>query len=227
MAMPIMDEQLSRIVLDGMWKKKPVRVNLGTLMLDNNVVRFDRQSYNEMEKNEKVDMAQCEIAWGKKIALEIKKREMEKQANEGKAKRRKTNFLTHLDFWEKEDEKETINNMELKPDEAVSGYAISTVAKAPAVEEASEECYHCREEPCVWVAQKEAMKRFDASEHAHLPVGDLPPNNIRRKKVYRQMFLHINQGPAGVGVRIELPKCVENGTREMFPSPTFMGFKIR
>ena len=92
MAMPIMDEQLSRIVLDGMWKKKPVRVNLGTLMLDNNVVRFDRQSYNEMEKNEKVDMAQCEIAWGKKIALEIKKREMEKHATEGKANAGKQTF---------------------------------------------------------------------------------------------------------------------------------------
>ena len=47
----------------------------------------------------------------------------------------------HHDFWEKKEEKQTINNKVLKPDEAVSGYAILTVAKALAVEEASEECY--------------------------------------------------------------------------------------
>jgi hypothetical protein len=72
--------------------------------------------------------------------------------------------------------------------------------------------------------KKEDMRLFNVSEHGHLPDKDSPPNNIRRKKVYRQMFLFINQGPSGAGVRIELPECVEDGTRLMFPSPSFMGF---
>jgi hypothetical protein len=45
--------------------------------------------------------------------------------------------------------------------------------------------------------------------------------------MYRQIFLHINKGTAGVGVRIELSNCVEDGTRAIFPSPAFMGFRVR
>jgi hypothetical protein len=66
---------------------------------------------------------------------------------------------------------------------------------------------------------------FDQMEHEHLPEEDIPPNNIRRKKLYRQMTLHIQAGQVQKGVRHELPECVERGTRELFPSPTFMGFK--
>jgi hypothetical protein len=89
------------------------------------------------------------------------------------------------------------------------------------------ECYHCWENPCVWVAQKETMHMFDKNEYGELASEDLPPNNIRRQKVYDwQMFLHINEGTSGVGVRTKLLNYVEDGTRAMFPSPTFMGFKV-
>jgi hypothetical protein len=86
-------------------------------------------------------------------------------------------------------------------------------------------CQHCAEHLCVWENKKEDMTIFDKNEHHDLPAEDCPPNNIRRKKVYRQMFLFINQGPSGAGVRMKLPECVENGARKMFPSPTVMGFK--
>ena len=86
-------------------------------------------------------------------------------------------------------------------------------------------CKHCGGDVCVWFEKKGIMEAFDENEHGHLPDDDKPPNNIRRKKLYRQMFLFINQGPAGAGVRMELPRCVEDGARQMFPSPSFMGFK--
>ena len=102
------------------------------------------------------------------------------------------------------------------------------VKKQADVADVSKEIFFCRqciESPCVWQQKKEDMVLFDESEHGHFQAEDCPPNNIRRKKVYRQMFLYINQGPAGKGVREKLPTCVENGARLMFPSPTFMGFR--
>ena len=86
------------------------------------------------------------------------------------------------------------------------------------------ECIDCRESPCVWLAQRDKMIHFDEMEHPHLPEEDLPPNNIRRKKVYRQMMLHIQEGQVQKGVRHVLHTCVEEGTRLLFPLPTFMGF---
>jgi hypothetical protein len=67
---------------------------------------------------------------------------------------------------------------------------------------------------------------FNGNEHAQLASKDLPSNNIYCKKVYRQMLLHINEGTAGVGVWIKLPKFIEDWTRAMFPSPTFVGFRV-
>ena len=86
-------------------------------------------------------------------------------------------------------------------------------------------CKECCECSCVWKTKKEEMKDFDDNMHGHLPREDWLPNNIRRKKVYRQMVLHINGGGTGKGVRMELPMCVENGVRKLFLSPTFMVFK--
>ena len=61
MTKPI-DEQLSNIVLNGIWKKTHhLRVDLGMLMLDNSVVRYDKQPYHEMVKDEKEDMSQCKV----------------------------------------------------------------------------------------------------------------------------------------------------------------------
>jgi hypothetical protein len=224
MAYPIVDEQLSKIVKNGIWKKTHLRVDLGTLMLDNNVVRYDKHSYNGMAKDEEEDMKQCNVAWDRKIQLEKRKRSITTQADGGHSKRSKAhNFLTHLDSREVEEDGSGVEPLMAGSNLTVS----SDPGEDPEVQQPTVECYHCRDDPCVWLTQLDTMRMFDENEHAHLPAGDKPPNNIRRKKVYRQMFLHINQGTAGVGVRIVLPKCVEDGTRAMFPSPTFMGFKVR
>jgi hypothetical protein len=49
-------------VIDGNWKTKPIRINLGTMLLDNKaVVHFDPMSYISMDKNETKDFGtQCE-----------------------------------------------------------------------------------------------------------------------------------------------------------------------
>jgi hypothetical protein len=86
------------------------------------------------------------------------------------------------------------------------------------VVEIEKECKHCCEQPCVWIAKKEDMIFYDESEHGLLPKEDLPPNNIRHKKLYHQMTLHLQDGVVQKGVRHELPTCVELGTRELFPS---------
>jgi hypothetical protein len=88
-------------------------------------------------------------------------------------------------------------------------------------------CQHCSEYPCMWEKKQEDMRLFDVCEHGHFPVEDQPPNSIRRKEVYRQMFFYINNGPAGKGVRHVLPTGVEVGARLMFPSPTLMGFRAK
>ncbi len=60
MAMPTIDHQLAEVAIDGMWSKRSIKVNLGTLMLDNSVIQFDPYSYHEMDKDNKKDMIQCE-----------------------------------------------------------------------------------------------------------------------------------------------------------------------
>ena len=228
MAMPIIDEQLSKVALSGIWKDKPVRVDLGTLMLDNNVVRFDEASYREMTKNNKQDMDHCVLAWNKKInSIRLKrKEEQEVDIRNVKCRKLTTNMLTHLDFWDdkKENEEGTSDkNDELTPEVAESFAIASAVNESEGVRE----CPHCCEEPCIWVANKALMKLHDKNEHAHLLVDDVPPHNIRRKLLYRQMFLIMNGGGSGAVVRVELPMCVTDGVQVMFPSPTFMGFLIR
>ena len=51
LAQPIVDEQLAKLAMRGDWKTNRVRLNLGTLMLDNRIVRIDAASYKEMKKN--------------------------------------------------------------------------------------------------------------------------------------------------------------------------------
>ncbi len=98
MAKPIVDEQLSWIVFDGLWESKSIWVNLGTLLLDNNTVRFDSDSYHQMVKNDdELDMAQCKVAWDEKIKSEKLKHKLEDKKNNGK--RRKPLFLPKLNIW--------------------------------------------------------------------------------------------------------------------------------
>jgi hypothetical protein len=58
-------------VIDGNWKTKPICINLGTMLLDNNVVHFDLMSYISMDKKDNNDLEQCEEAWSKNIAGEF------------------------------------------------------------------------------------------------------------------------------------------------------------
>jgi hypothetical protein len=55
---------------------------------------------------------------------------------------------------------------------------------------------------------------------------DVPSNNLRRKKLYRQLTLMLNGGPLGAGVRRALPDCCVSAIRAMLPSEgeSFMGF---
>ena len=55
-------------------------------MLDNNVVLFDKQSYHEMVKDSKEDIAQYNVAQSKKSVHELKKQEIEKQEDGGYSK---------------------------------------------------------------------------------------------------------------------------------------------
>jgi hypothetical protein len=138
-------------------------------MLDNTVVRYDKQSYDDMDKDDKEDMKQCKVAWERRLQLERRKQAIETQADGGHSKRRKEcNFLTHLNCSYGE--------------EAVNVMLMAVQLAHNVVQQTTIEFYHCRKNPCAWLAQKETMHMFDENEHAQLPDEDRPPNNIRCKK---------------------------------------------
>jgi hypothetical protein len=230
MAQPVVDEQLAKLAMAGKWKKHPIRLQLGTLLLDNTTIRFDKESYKEMAHDRKEDLEQCEVAWGRKLDCELKKRGLTKAKGKPvKYTKYCTEFVIDtsgdkenngMNEGMREKRIETTVKKEEMPEEVSKDMALAEVPF-----EKEEVCEYCGEKPCVWVAKKHDMVFYDLNEHAHLPEEDLPPNNIRRKKLYRQMTLHIQEGHVRKGVRHELPTCVEIGTRELFPSPTFMGFR--
>jgi hypothetical protein len=204
MARPIVDEALGRLAMDGNWQKSPMRIDLGIMLVDNKRLRVDENSFFETQNNGDSDSKDLERS--------------EKLWSEGKEKR----------------VKKSINDENTPPAEK-NVAAVSTHNKKNKMEEKrsdeeddesrSELCELCFDDPCVWITKKEDMLNYDDDEHEHLPLSAWPPSNVRRKKIYRQMALYINSGPSGRGVRTELPKCVVDGCRECFPSPTFMGFK--
>jgi hypothetical protein len=241
MAYPVVDEQLAKLAMAGKWKQKPIRLDLGTLLLDNAVICFDKQLYEEMEKDGSKDLLQCEVAWGRKIDMELKKQGITKIDNCLVKLKKKKKWSTVFEIDKEnagvnggqEDEKKlpaTVKE-EKVPEKTSDEWVaekdpVGLPVEVPVEEEEEkEECAHCCEEPCVWISKKDDMILFDECEHADLAQEDMPPNNIRRKKLYRQMTLHMQDGVMQKGIRHELPKCVEFGTRELFPSPTFMGFR--
>jgi hypothetical protein len=56
MAQPVVDEQLAKLAMEGKWKKSPVKVDLGWLLLDNNAICFNKESYDEIEKDGAKDL---------------------------------------------------------------------------------------------------------------------------------------------------------------------------
>jgi hypothetical protein len=101
MAQPIVDKKLAHLALCGNWENKPIKVNLGTMMLDNQTIRFNPHSYHEMEKDNKKYVVQCQVAWLKKLRVELHNRGIHKQDN-GLYKRRKTFTNLHDAGGEKE-----------------------------------------------------------------------------------------------------------------------------
>ena len=108
--------------------------------------------------------------------------------------------------------------MEQEITRIVEDHQLSTRTMSTATDEEEKgNCTYCNSMPCIWVSNKKGMLQFDELEHATLIGDDIPLANQRRKGIYRQMALIMNEGPTGKGVRLELPICIVNGVREMFP----------
>jgi hypothetical protein len=88
-----------------------------------------------------------------------------------------------------------------------------------------DKCQVCENDPCLFIVNEDGLIDYGEAEHGHLAREDRPANNLRRKKLYRQLTLMINGGPMGAGVRKPLPDCCVDHIREMLPSESFMGYR--
>jgi hypothetical protein len=102
---------------------------------------------------------------------------------------------------------------------------LSTKSKKEVDELVDLVCRECREELCVFGKHEELLFMHDNTEHGTDATELIPSNNIRRKKLYRQLTRMLNGGPLGAGVRKPLPSCCVSAIRDMLPSDSFMGFK--
>ena len=89
----------------------------------------------------------------------------------------------------------------------------------------SDVCKHCHQKNCVFIQTKAFLEEqadilFDQNQ-----TDPLEPNECR-KKLYREFVLY-HHGHQGRGKRIELPQCVLDGVRKMFPSENaeYMGHR--
>jgi hypothetical protein len=113
-----------------------------------------------------------------------------------------------------------------KRDDKTDDDIVDEIKKKRIDEEEDPECAECGESPCVFFQHEELLVEYDDAEYGlTTSVEPLPDNNIRRKKLYRQLTLMLNGGPLGAGVRKPLPSCCVSAIRDMHPSDTFMGFK--
>ena len=157
-----------------------------------------------MKKDNTLDIKACHSAWNKKIDQEVRKWGLEEEdQQDSNAKRNKTGSSAYL-----EDANNDANNERVKLEGETKQPAVASVDMVKKREgglvvrdgvvtwgrEGDYICQHCTKYLCVWEEKEEDIRIFDSSKHKHLPAEDCPPNNIRRKKVYRQMFLYINQG---------------------------------
>jgi hypothetical protein len=211
-----MDEALGKLVIDGNWRTLPMRLDLGTLLVDTRAMRVDEWLYYNMDKNDNTaDLFHCEKAW-KKATMKAPASDKEEKKNPAKMVTAKvtSNKVKQLIIGNKLT-KCVVQRVEDKVNEGVGNKYMG----------GDRMCLFCDEHPCVWLLKKEEMLDFDDNEHGHLPLEDWPPNNIHRRKIYQQMTLFINDGPLGKGVCKQLPKCIDNGCLYSFPSLVFMGFK--
>jgi hypothetical protein len=245
MAYPVVDEQLATMAMAGKWKNKPIHLDLGTLLLDNLTIVLDKEPYNEMNKDNKADFIQCKVVWDHKIKCELKKRGIKKTGMK-LMKYKKWSTIVHVnnsgasvknflsinrmsqkkvaEAVKKEDVVEETTKKCVAVDNPMAGLLpLEAMVREP--EDKAVECVDCCECPCVLLLKKQEMIYFNQMEQEHLPEEDLPPHNIQRNKLYRQMTLHIQASQVQKGVIHELPNCIEISTHKLFPLPTFMGFK--
>jgi hypothetical protein len=180
------------------WKNKPICLDLGTLLLDNVTIRFDKELYNEMNKDNKADLIQCEVTRGHKLKCELKKRGI-KKVRMILIKYKKWSTIVHIhgsgpnkentlytDIMSKknlakavkkeEELKETTQKC-VAVDDLTVGLPVEAKVEEPE-DEPVEFVDNCRESPCMWLLKKDGMIYFNQMEHEHLPEEDMPPNNI-------------------------------------------------
>ena len=169
MARPIVDKQLAKLAMLGDWRTNRVRFHLGTLMLDNRIVRIDAASCKGMKRDDTntdvQDMEACCKSWNKKIQRIIMRCNVDKQHSPSPGKKRKTAFATYMHdvnnsrkFVDDENKENSAGTMNAKKEKkAKTGVEELVVKKEGHVseeEEASMFCRQCIESPCVWMQKK-------------------------------------------------------------------------
>ena len=93
-------------------------------------------------------------------------------------------------------------------------------------------CVHCESQLCVFHQYEEEVKAGLEMWLQDLQEKQGPTmhcdNSKKRKYCYRQYTLFINGGPLGAGIRRELPICILNKVRGLFPNEDgnpYMGFR--
>jgi hypothetical protein len=84
-------------------------------------------------------------------------------------------------------------------------------------------CVWCGEEPCEWtVVSRRILDYYRYQVETVGPTDQLPPHNIMRKRMYRQVAMI-----QGFVRREEHPYCIHTGIRALSPSPdgNYMGHK--
>jgi hypothetical protein len=83
-------------------------------------------------------------------------------------------------------------------------------------------CVWCGEEPCEWTRYSKAVTEYYTYEVETSGPDRLPPHNIMRKRMYRQVAIM-----QGFIRREKLPFCIHKGIRVLSPSPdgNYMGHK--
>ena len=76
----------------------------------------------------------------------------------------------------------------------------------------------CGHNPCLWKHFGDDVISWDETEHGDLTGENTVLNNVRRKRMFRQMALLINGGPMGKGERMQHAECVLSGVRGLFPA---------
>jgi hypothetical protein len=81
-------------------------------------------------------------------------------------------------------------------------------------------CPHCLESPCQWLRFGSSVRDYFQDRLDTIGPENMPPNNIVRKQLYRQMAMML-----GFIRREEHAWCVQTGIRVIAPSDEYMGHR--